>query len=313
MRVLKPTILKPGDVIGVCAPASALEANENLERGIRYLERNGYRIKLGKNLLRKHGYFAGTDAQRASDINDLFADPQVKAIFVARGGYGSHRILSLLDYRRIKQNPKILVGYSDITALQLGLFAKTGLVTFSGPMVASDLGRKLTPEAEDSFWKTLTSASNPAPITCATTLSSGPNTVKRSVGRILGGNLSLIAALVGTGYFPDIRNLILLLEEIDERPYRIDRLLQQINLAGILDRATGIALGKFINCAATAGKPSLTLDQVFQETFSGFRYPVLSGFDYGHTKSPLTIPIGIRASLSTHSRKIGFLEPAVQE
>lgn len=313
MKIRKPRLLKKGDVVGVCAPASAPNANENINRGIRYIERNGYRVKLGKNLFRRHGYLAGTDVQRASDINDLFSDPQVKAIFVARGGYGSHRILPMLDYTYIQQNPKIFVGYSDITALHLALFTKTGLITFSGPMVASDMGITLSGQAEESFWDTLTSPAIPKPLSCPDNLSQSHPSKGTFAGRILGGNLSLTAALVGTEYFPSIRDIILLLEEIDERPYRVDRLLQQIRLAGILKRSRGVALGQFINCTPGTGKPSLTLNQVFREVFATFPYPILGGLQYGHRKNSFTIPVGTLASLNIRSKQIDFLEAPVLE
>jgi muramoyltetrapeptide carboxypeptidase len=311
MKIIKPHALKKRDIIGICAPASAPDTRENLQRGVRYLERLGYRVKLGKNLSQRHGYLAGTDKQRAADMNDLFADPQVKAIFAARGGYGSHRILPLLNYPLIQKHPKIFVGYSDITALQLAMFAKTGLVTFSGPMVASNLGMKLNGKAEESFWDILTSPTIPIPLSCPEKLSQPSLAVKISTGRMLGGNLSLVAALVGTKYFPPVHDIILLLEEIDERPYRIDRLLQQIRLAGILNRSKGIALGQFVGCVPGRGKSSLTLSQVFREVFATFRYPVLGGIHYGHIKNTLTIPIGILSRLKNHSGKIEFLEAPV--
>ncbi len=305
-------MLKRGDVIGICAPASAPAVNENLNRGIRYLERNGYRVKLGKNLYRRHGYLAGTDTQRAADINDLFSDHQVRAVFVARGGYGSHRILPMLDYPHIQKNPKIFVGYSDITALQLALFTRTGLVTFSGPMVASDMGTTLSGKAEELFWEMLTSPSIPQPLACHDDLSSPSYRRKENAsGRIVGGNLSLTAALVGTTYFPSIRDIILLLEELDERPYRIDRLLQQIRLAGILKRSRGVALGRFIGCTPDSGKPSLTLTQVFREVFAEYPYPVLGGFQYGHRKNSFMIPLGILASLNSRSRQLEYSEAPV--
>ena len=308
MKIRKPEKLKKGDLIGICAPASAPDTHENLQRGIRYLERNGYRVKPGRNLMRRHGYLAGTDKQRAEDLNDLFADRHVKAIFVARGGYGSHRILPLLDYSVVRRHPKILVGYSDITALQLALFARAGLVTFSGPMVASDLGKKLTGEAEEEFWDTLTSPRIPKPLSCPEYLPGASIRKQISAGRIMGGNLSLVASLVGTQYFPSDHHLILLLEEIDERPYRIDRLLQQIRLAGILKRSRGIVLGQFVHCTPGPGKPSLTLPDVFREVFAAFRYPILGGLSYGHIKNSMTVPLGILARLNPRARRTEFLE-----
>ena len=311
MRIITPPILKRGDVIGICSPASAPGTNNALDRGVRYLERLGYRIKLGENVHKKRGYLAGTDLQRASDLNELFADPQVKAIFTVRGGYGSHRILPLLNYRAIKHHPKILVGYSDITALQLAIFAKTGLVSFSGPMVSSDMGGNFTGEAEAWFWRCLTVKEKLPPLSCEKNSLFRTGRKKASIGRLMGGNLSVVAALVGTPYFPSTNDIILLLEEIDERPYRIDRLLQQISLAGIIDRSKGMALGAFRGCTPARGKPSLTLREVFRGIFHEYPYPILSGFHYGHLKNPMTIPIGTTVRLNAREARMEFLEPVV--
>ena len=307
MNIIKPPPLRRGDVIGICAPASAPEKDHSLQQGIRYLEQLGYVVKLGNNIHRKHGYLAGSDMHRASDVHDLFADRQVKAIFAARGGYGSHRILPLLDYQTIKRNPKILVGYSDITALQLAILMKTGLLSFSGPMVASDMGKKFTGVAEEWFWRCVTSTKK------LPSLPSKKNFIgavkkKISSGRLIGGNLSILAALVGTPYVPSLNNSILLLEEIDERPYRIDRLLQQLKLGGVLAQSRGAVLGTFVNCLPAKGKSSLTLREVFRETFSNYSYPILSGIRYGHVQNPMTMPIGAMIRLDAEQKRVVFLE-----
>ncbi len=309
MRIIKPPRLKAGDVIGICAPASAPDTEERIDRGIRYLERLGYRVEPGKHIYRKRGYLAGTDAERAADVNALFTNPKVKAIFTVRGGYGSHRILPLLRYEAIKRYPKILVGYSDITALQLALLSKTGLVSFSGPMVASDFAAGFRGNAEERFWQLLTSTKRPPPLKAR--VQTGVSATKSSIGRMVGGNLSLVSALVGTPYFPAFHDIILLLEEIAERPYRIDRQFQQMKLAGLFDRVSGIALGKFIDCGPDPGKPSLSLDQIFRETFRPLRVPVLTHLQYGHVANPQTIPLGISVRLNAKAKRVEFLESAV--
>ena len=311
MRIIKPGALHRGDIIGVCSPASAPASDHDLSRGIVYLERLGYRVELGKHLRLKRGYLAGTDAQRASDINDLFANRKVKAIFTARGGYGSHRILPLLNYPVIKRNPKILVGYSDITALQLALMTKVGLVTYSGPMVAAEMAAGFGGSGEEWFWRCLTSSSA-LPSIRAKVLRHSPQRKRhaQTAGRLIGGNLSVVATSVGTPYFPRMSSPILLLEEIDERPYRIDRMLQQLLLAGVLSRARGVVLGSFADCKPAKGKPSLTLRQVFLDTFAGFNYPVLESVRYGHVKNSLTMPLGLRIRLNPSRGEISFLESA---
>jgi muramoyltetrapeptide carboxypeptidase len=311
MKILKPHALKKGDVIGICAPASAIENTGRFDRGVRYLERLGYRVELGKNIFRRRGYLAGTDRQRADDINALFRNKQVKAIFAARGGYGCQRLLPLIDYRIVRANPKILVGYSDITALHLGIFAKTGLVGFSGPMVASDFGKKFDGPAEERFWRSVTSTHHLPPIEASrpVRLASPIQTV--SSGRILGGNLSLVASAVGTPYFPSIGGILLLLEEIDERPYRIDRLLQQMSLAGLFRRTSGLVLGTFVGCTPQKGKSSLSLHQMFAEIFSKYPHPVASEIRYGHIRNSLTVPIGITARIEPRQNRVVFTEPAL--
>ncbi len=309
--IVKPPRLRRGDVIGVCAPASSASAREDLESGVRYLEKMGFRVRLGRNVHRRRGYLAGSDAERASDINDFFSDRTVKAIFTVRGGYGSGRILSLLDYPLMRRHPKIFVGYSDITALHFAMLARAGLITFSGPMVAVEMSQGLEGQVEARFWENLMHPRPPLAMTSASrgTTAAGKKPVK---GRLLGGNLTLIATLLGTPYFPRIRDPLILIEEIDERPYRVNRMLQQLKLAGVLDRAAGIALGRFIDCRPEKGKPSLTIQQVIEDTFSGYRYPVLAGIPYGHFKESLSFPIGIRVKLDTGAGQIIFLEPAVE-
>ena len=313
MTVHKPPRLKKGDIVAVAAPASPPKSFDKLHKGIHYLEHLGYNVVLGRHVHEKHGYFAGSDSHRVSDINELFSNPRVKAIFTARGGYGSPRILNLLDYNVIRRNPKILVGYSDITALQFAIFARTGLITFSGPMVATEFGGALHGNAEDLFWRCLTSLKplgtleNPGRRKL-TSLSSG-----NAVGRLLAGNLSVMTALLGTPFFPDAKGSILALEEVEEPPYKIDRMLQHLKLAGIFDQAGAVLLGDFANCKPTNRKnPSLTLSRIVKETFAGFKGPLLGGLHYGHVENSLTLPIGIRTRVNTAKRSVEFLESAVQ-
>ena len=310
---MKPKRLKQGDVIGICAPASPPPSEDKLNKGIRYLEQLGFRVKPGKNVYRRRGYLAGTDLERASDINQFFADPKVKAIFTVRGGYGSHRILPLLDFDLIKRNPKILVGYSDITALHFALLSKIGLVTFSGPMVAVEMADDLTKKTEEQFWDCLMSARPPHSIKGDPAQSSIFHRSGSATGRLLGGNLSLVTALVGTQFFPSIRDPIFILEEIDERPYRIDRMLQQIKLSGIFKKTKGVALADFRCGEPEKGKPSLTLRQIFRDTFQDYSFPIVSGFSIGHIKESLSFPIGTKVKMDGRKNSIEFLEAGVSK
>jgi muramoyltetrapeptide carboxypeptidase len=311
MRIIKPKQLKRGDVIGICAPSSPSASENKLNKGIRYLEQLGFRVDLGKNVYHQRGYLAGTDLQRASDINQFFADPKIKAIFTVRGGYGSHRILPLLDYNIIKHNPKILVGYSDITALHFALFSKIGLVTFSGPMVAVEMANGMTKNTEEQFWDCLMSVKPPHSIKGCSTQSSILQRSGSATGRLLGGNLSLITGLVGTQFFPSIRDPIFIFEEIDESPYRIDRMLQQIKLSGILEKTKGIALADFSGCNPEKGKPSLTLRQIFRDTFQGYSFPIVSSLPIGHIKGSLSFPIGVNVKMDGRKNCIEILEAGV--
>jgi muramoyltetrapeptide carboxypeptidase len=313
MRTIKPRRIKHGDVIGVCAPASSPASTEKLNKGITYLERCGFRVELGKNVLKKYGYLAGSDSQRAADLNNFFADPKVKAIFTLRGGYGSHRILPLLDYNLIRRNPKILVGYSDITALHSALLAKTNLITFSGPMVAVEMAERLQDKTEERFWECLMSTKSPQSIKVNPDQSSIISRPGKAIGRLIGGNLSMVTALIGTHFFPSLRDPIFILEEIDERPYRIDRMLQQMKLVGTLNQTNGILLGGFGGCDPEKGKPSLTLSQVFKDTFHNYQFPVISGIPYGHIKDSLSFPIGARVKMDGRKNFIEFLEAGVSK
>jgi muramoyltetrapeptide carboxypeptidase len=312
MSILKPPRLNKGDVIAIAAPGSPPKSSETLNKGIRYLERLGYRVLLGKYVERRYGYLAGSDAERAGDLNSFFADPRVKAIFTVRGGYGSHRILSLVNYRMIQRNPKILVGYSDITALQCALLAKTRLVTFSGPMVATDLGEEFHGAAEEWFWRCLTST-KPLGVV------KNPNrktmkTLRRgsAVGRLIGGNLSLVTALLGTPFFPDVRRFILFLEDVDEEPYRLDRMLNHLTLALPSRRLTGLLFGEFKGCTPETPRYSLRLPQVLRDFTAGQRVPAIEGLRYGHVRNPLTLPLGVTARVRASVPTVELLEAAVR-
>jgi len=308
MKTLKPPALRKGDVIGICAPASPPLRDGDLGRGIAYLEGLGYRVELPRNLLRKNGYLAGTDRQRADDLNGLLRDRRVRAIVALRGGYGSMRILHLIDYAAVRRNPKIFVGYSDLTALQLAFRVKCGLVTFAGPMVAGEMSRGLTGYAEELFWRIVSDRRPPGKI--RTRLS----TVRRGKahGQLIGGNLTMVSHLIGTPYFPGTRNCVLFFEEIGEKPYRIDRMLHQLKLTGAFRGAGGIVLGRFTDCAPEPGKPSLSVARVTGDVFDGPGVPVVRGLRHGHVTGSLTMPVGLPVILTAGKNPgLHFPEAAV--
>ena len=310
--VLKPPPLHRGDLIGLVSPASAPSSSEMIENGVRYLEHLGYAVKVGQHASRVHGYLAGTDDQRAADFNTMIGDKSVKAIFAVRGGYGTPRILPLLDYKGLKRQPKIIVGYSDITALQLAIFQKIGLVTFSGPMAGVEMSNGIDPYTEEHFWRIVTSKSkvgelkNPAdePLKI---LHSG-----KCSGRILGGNLATAISLLKTPYAPDLTKSILTLEDVDEAPHRVDRMLAQLSNAHILENISGLVFGKFTDCVPSdPSKPYLPIEQVLDNVAQQIKCPVVANLQYGHLPKKLTVPLGLRARLDTKKGIVEVLESAV--
>jgi len=312
MRVLKPQKLRKHDVIGLVAPASPPSKPEKIDSGVRYLESMGYRVKVGRHVRDVHGYLAGTDKQRAADLDAMFRDPSVKAIFVLRGGYGLHRILHLLDYRAIRQNPKIVVGYSDLTALQLALWRKIGLVTFSGPMAAVEMCDGMDPYTEEHFWRVLTSTAKIGPLVGPAGRPARPMKEGRGTGTLLGGNLSVLCTLLGTHYCPSWQQVLLVLEEVGEEPYRIDRMLMHLFHAKVFSSISGLALGQFIDCQPQdTSKPHFTVEQVLEHFTHDLRLPVVADLAYGHLPKKLTLPWGLRARIDGTRGRIELLDGAV--
>jgi muramoyltetrapeptide carboxypeptidase len=313
MTILKPPRLRPGDVIGLISPASQAVPAEKIEKGTRYLEGLGYRVKLGEHVAAQHGYFAGTDAERLSDLNAMLNDSRVKAIFAVRGGYGSPRLLPFVDYPAVRRQPKIVVGFSDITGLQLALFRRTGLVTFSGPLPGVEFWQKPDPYTEEQFWRLLTSTRRVGSL-------HNPNREKlrerirgRVQGRLLGGNLSLVVSNLGTRFSPDYKGAILVLEDVREEFHRIDRMFTQLRNAGILERINGLVLGLFTQCQPSdPARPHLKLAEIFAEVLSWVKVPTLEGLQYGHVPQKLTLPFGLEARLDSDRGTLTVPESAVE-
>ncbi|MFH1195917.1 MAG: LD-carboxypeptidase [bacterium] len=312
MKIIKPQKISRGDLIGIIAPASSVTDDSLIQKSYNYFEGLGYKVRLGKNIYKKNGYLAGTDEQRLVDLHDFFSDKNIKAIFCLRGGYGSGRLLDKINYDMIKKNPKIFVGYSDITSLQMAFLSKVGLVTFSGPMAATDFICELHPNAEDFFWRIITSNKKIGKVI-------NPNREKfniikkgQSEGILVGGNLSILISLFGTGYLPLLKNFILLLEEINENPYKIDRMLNQLRLAEYFKNMRGVILGEFVDCnEPDKNKNSLSLNEVIIDYFGKMKIPIISNFMYGHINEKLTIPFGIKSKLNASRSSVEILEAAV--
>jgi muramoyltetrapeptide carboxypeptidase len=312
MEPVKPRRLKRGDLIGLVSPASRIADTTRIERGVRYLEGLGYRVLVGDHITRQHGYLAGTDEERTADLHAMFENPDVNAIVCVRGGYGSPRLLPLIRYRTIARNPKIFVGYSDITALHLAFWRKTRLVTFHGPMLGVDLADPMDPFTEELFWDLLTSPKRHGPIAFP---EPGPVATSpgRATGRLLGGNLALITSLLGTPFLPQFPGAVLYLEDIGEDPYRVDRMLAQLLAAGILSNAAALLLGQFTDCVPRdSSSPSFSVMEVLQEYAAAAGRPGLTGVPFGHERRKMTLPVGIRARVDAGKRTLEYLESAVR-
>jgi len=309
---IKPKGLKRGDVIGLVAPSSAPLSAERIDKGVEYFERLGYRVKLGENIRAVHGYLAGTDEQRAADINEMFADKTVKAIVAVRGGYGTPRILPLIDYQLARRNPKIVIGYSDLTALQIALFKKNRLVTFSGPMAGVEMFKGIDSFTEEQFWRMITSTKKQGPVYNPDNMPFESIHKGKATGTLLGGNLSLITSIAGTPYFPSFKESIFFFEEIEEEPYRFDRMMNQAALAGIFREAKGILVGEITDVKPVdESKPYLSVDQILADHLAHVAKPILKGLIYGHVARKLTMPVGIRARMNGNVGSLEFLEAAV--
>ena len=302
-----PPRLRSGDLIGLVSPASPPRDDALIMRGISSLIAEGYPARLGWSVGARDGYLAGSDTQRAADIMEMFEDERVRAIFCTRGGYGSARLLDLLDYSLIRANPKILVGFSDITALSMATYAKAGLITFAGPMVAAEFAAGIRPVASAALWEMLRNRRKTRVLPhCAQTsmLHDG-----RAEGVLLGGNLAVLCSLIGTPWLPDFRGAILFLEEVGESIYRIDRMLLQLKYAGILRKLSGVLLGSFTSIPDES--PNRDLFDVFREYFLPLGVPVLTGIPFGHIPEKITLPIGSLIRLDAERRKITVLEPVI--
>lgn len=299
-RLTKPRALKPGDTIGIAAPASPFD-REAFDRGVAVLESIGFRVQIPEGLFARNGYLAGSDAKRASLLMGLFEDDSVSAIFCARGGYGSMRLFPLLDFETICSRPKILMGFSDITALIVTVLNWCRTVTFHGPLVTT-LG-KGSEKTRAAFLEAVTSSK---PLTLTPEKAVVVNAGKAS-GRLLGGNLASLSHLMGTPYEPSFKRCLLFLEDRGEAPYRIDRMLSQLRLGGHLDGVAGVLLGSFEDCGSLEHVYSIV-----EEAFSHTGVPILAGFESGHGIENITIPMGVEAELSTEDGVLRFREAAVE-
>lgn len=313
-----PARLKRGDTAAIVAPAGVIYNKLTITMARESLEAMGLTVKVGQHVLARHGYLAGTDKQRADDLNAAFEDKDVKAVFCLRGGWGCARMLPFVDFAAIARNPKALIGYSDVTTLLNAVYAKTGLITFHGPNGDSPW-RQASWNAFKALLfdgKTPHLANEPVAdgtlakrLGRAQTLRSGT-----AEGRLIGGNLTLITNLLGTPYLPDMQGHILCIEEVDEAIYRCDRMLTQLSNAGVFDQVAGVVLGTFSGCGVQPGGriSGFTLMDVFENHFGQRGIPSFFGLNFGHIQNKFTLPFGVRVSLDADAHSIALLETSVR-
>ena len=288
--MIKPKALKFNDEIGIVAPAGPAFDTEQFEKGIAMVEKIGFKPVIGKSCYMKSGFLAGKDEVRAKDINIFFKSKSIKAIVALRGGYGSLRILDMIDYKNIRNNPKIFVGYSDITALHSAFNKHCNLVTFHGPMVYSDF-HNIDKYTLSSFMYSLMDTKY------KTEYALKPIIKKDLEGELFGGNLTLLTSLLASKYQVNYKDKILFIEEINEEPYKIDRMLYEIYLSGAFNKIKGVILGQFTSCNNYNKERSYSLNYVIESFFRKHSIPLYSGLNTGHDKSKLTIPLGVRCKI----------------
>ncbi|GEM_PF-24341 len=315
--IIKAKHLVKGDTVGIVAPASPLENESEIDYTYQWLKKIGLKYKVGKHLFDSYSDFAGSDENRIADFNAMWADPEVKAVMPMRGGNGAARLLNGIDYDLIAKNPKIIVGYSDITSFLIAIHQKTGLVTFHGPMMGgffegsytyhnylkAVMGNKplglITDKEEKELW-------NPEGPPTRHIIAKG-----KARGRLTGGCMTLIRQLMGTPYEIETEGKILFLEDLDAEPHEIDRMLYQLHLAGKLQKAAGIVVGECTNCRpGSSGRNSFplnfSLDRILEERLRDLGIPVIYGLRFGHSKEKFTIPLGVMASLEATDSGVRF-------
>jgi muramoyltetrapeptide carboxypeptidase len=314
--LIKPPRLRRGDVVGLIAPGG-YTSDAAIDKAVQHIESLGFRVKLGTYLRDVWGNYGGTVAARIADLHAMFRDPDVKAIWAIRGGSGCISLLRHLDYRLIRTHPKILLGYSDITALHLAIHRHAGLVTFHGPVASSTPSDYATEHLLAVLTAPRESYTIPMSLDNDRRALDEPWYATRTVhggvaeGPLIGGNLSLVSALAGTPYAADFTGGLLFIEEVNEEPYRIDRWMTQLDLAVGFDKAAGVMIGICENCGPQGDGPSLTLDETLDVHLQPLHVPAVTGYSFGHIRNQFTIPVGIRGRLDTEARTVTLLEAGV--
>ena len=324
--LIRPQHLSPGNTLGVIAPASAPSEPRSIDRSVGVLEQLGFKVKLAPNVHQRHGYLAGSDRERASDLMQMFTDRRVHGILCVRGGYGTARLLPLLDYDLIRAHAKVFVGYSDITSLHCAFLTKAKLISFHGPMLNSDLDHADLPDfTRQSFLRTLTlpfAQTEERGIASLVSIAQGyrRKTIKIlrggvARGQLIGGNLTLLCTTIGTPWQPSFRGCILFLEDLSEQPYRFDRMLTYLLNCGLLQQVAGIAIGLNADCEDPKTKRAKeyrqTLEDVLKERLLPLKIPVVTGLPFGHVPHNATLPVGAQVTLDAERGELLIAQPVV--
>jgi muramoyltetrapeptide carboxypeptidase len=298
-KLIYPRRLEKGDPIAVIAPAGPFD-HDKLRQGLKVLTALGFQVHTDKDLAVKTGYLAGSDEHRGQLLREAFENPAIKAVICARGGYGSMRLLDSIDFSALRSSSKIFIGFSDVSALLSAIYARSGLVTFHGPVVTS-----LGSIDQISIDALLGAISSSEPTVLNTSEKGTVIRAGKAIAPVMAGNLATLCHLIGTPYQPDYNGHILLLEDIQEPPYKIDRMLTQFKLAGCLDNLVGLGLGFFNNCGSQED-----LEDIVKNIFTGINIPILTGFQFGHGNRNVTIPVGVKATFDTDLKQLKFHRPA---
>lgn len=303
-----PKGLKKGSTIGLCAPAGPSHDLTEIDHFKKFLIEKGFNVKEGKHIRKHLGYFTSTDAQRAEEFMELIEDSSVDAIFFTRGGWGCARILDLLDFNTIQNNPKIILGFSDITSLLIAITHKTGLITFHGPN-----GNASWEQPSYQWVEKLLFSENSVLYEGKSMQTNTQKTIISGIaeGELIGGNLSVLCGIIGSKYVPSWENKILFLEEVAEEPYRVDRMLTQLKLNGVLDQLSGVVLGQFKKCIAEEPNWAFTVEEVIEHHFGDLKIPVFKGAPVGHVKDKYILPIGQNVQIDADKFTIRTLSKSV--
>jgi muramoyltetrapeptide carboxypeptidase len=313
---LLPQALNQGDTVALVCPSKAIDDKLDIQIAQEVLQALGFKVRPGKHLTARRGHLAGTDLERANDLNEAFADNDIKAIMCISGGSGAARLLPLLDYQLIRKNPKVLLGFSDITALHNAIHAQTSLVTFHGPNASAswnpfnvDQFRRVFFKRELMHYQNVRGAEDELVqrVNRTITIHGG-----KAQGQLIGGNLTVLTALAGTSYLPDFTGKILFLEDVEEAPYRIDRMLSTLKLMGALDKIAGFIFGACVDCRPIGGYGWLTMDDIFNDHIRPLNIPAYRGAMIGHLKQQFIVPIGGRVEMDADAGSFRLLEPVFQ-